>query len=213
MFISSKMRLFLISFLVLNTSISAKTTSKIVLVSENFNLTASHFFQNDTTDLLVKAFKKGHSKNEIISIPKGKRPDPSNYLKWRYRHRHQRNFRRGASFLTKKQVLDKYGRAILGRQDGLFVMCKKEMDDLIHKANGQLSYVETELGIPSGIWKNAEIIRIDIRKPKNLNSDCHLAMKLVLTNYGFQVESCQMAIWNQLLILFQKVNIRKQQSF
>jgi hypothetical protein len=207
------MRLFLISFLVLNTSISAKTTSKIVLVSENFNLTASHFFQNDTTDLLVKAFKKGHSKNEIISIPKGKRPDPSNYLKWRYRHRHQRNFRRGASFLTKKQVLDKYGRAILGRQDGLFVMCKKEMDDLIHKANGQLSYVETELGIPSGIWKNAEIIRIDIRKPKNLNSDCHLAMKLVLTNYGFQVESCQMAIWNQLLILFQKVNIRKQQSF
>jgi hypothetical protein len=162
------MRLFLISFLVLNTSISAKTTSKIVLVSENFNLTASHFFQNDTTDLLVKAFKKGHSKNEIISIPKGKRPDPSNYLKWRYRHRHQRNFRRGASFLTKKQVLDKYGRAILGRQDGLFVMCKKEMDDLIHKANGQLSYVETELGIPSGIWKNAEIIRIDIRKPKKL---------------------------------------------
>ncbi|WP_188765984.1 hypothetical protein [Emticicia aquatilis] len=162
------MRLFLISLLLFNASISANATTKTVLVSEYFNLSESHFFQNDTTDFLVKAFKKGHSKDEIVSIPKGSRPNPSNYLKWRYRHRHQRNFRRGASFLTQKHILDKYGRTMLGRQDGLFVMCKKEMNDLLQKANGQLSYVETELGIPAGMWKNSEIIRIDIRRPKKL---------------------------------------------
>lgn len=167
MFLNSKMRFLLISPL-LFISISAFATTKIVLFSKDFNLTESQFSQNDTTDLLRIAFKKGHSKNEIISIPKGNRPNPSNYLKWKYRHRHQRNFRRGASFLTQKQVLDKYGRAMLGRQDGLFVMCKKEMDDLIQKAHGQLIYIETELGIPAGMWGNTEIIRIDIRRPKKL---------------------------------------------
>lgn len=168
MFLSSKMRLLLISLLLLTASNTATATTKIVFVSEDFNLTVNHYFQNDSTDFLVKAFKKGHSKNEIVSIPKGNRPNPSNYLKWRYRQRHQRNFRRGASFLTQKNILDKYGRTILGRQDGLFVMCKKEMDDLLQKANGQLNYVETELGIPDGMWKNTEIIRIDIRRPKKL---------------------------------------------
>lgn len=168
MFLSSKMRLFLFSLLLFNASISANATTKSILVLEDFNNSESNYFQNDSTDFLVKAFKKGHSKNEIVSIPKGNRPNPSNYLKWRYRHRHQRNFRRGASFLTQKNILDKYGRTILGRQDGLFVMCKKEMDDLLQKANGQLSYVETELGIPAGMWRNAEIIRIDIRRPKKL---------------------------------------------
>ncbi|GAB2619550.1 hypothetical protein GCM10027035_14710 [Emticicia sediminis] len=68
-----------------------------------------------------------------------------------------------------KSIMDKYGKAILGRQDGLFVMCKREMDDLIIKANGQLNYIETELGIPAGTWKDTEILRIDIRRPKKLN--------------------------------------------
>lgn len=165
---SPKMRFLLISLLLFQTTVSVQASPKIVLVSENITLRESYFSQNDSTDLLAKAFKKGHSKSEIVGIPKGNRPNPSNYLKWRYRHRHQRNFRRGASFLTQKNILDKYGRAIVGRQDGLFVMCKKEMDDLLQKANGRLSYVETELGIPAGMWQNSEIIRIDIRRPKKL---------------------------------------------
>jgi len=53
-------------------------------------------------------------------------------------------------FLPPKYILEKYGRAVLGREDGLFVMCTKEMNTLLQKANGKLSYVETELGIPSG---------------------------------------------------------------
>lgn len=165
---SSKMRFLLIPLLLFQTTASVQASPKIALISESITLSKSDSAPNDSTDLLAKAFKKGHSKNEIVSIPKGNRPNPSNYLKWRYRHRHQRNFRRGASFLTQKNILDKYGRAILGRQDGLFVMSKKEMDDLLQKANGRLSYVETELGIPAGMWQNSEIIRIDIRRPKKL---------------------------------------------
>lgn len=112
------------------------------------------------------AFKKGHSGAEVIHIPKGQRPLPSNYLKWRYRHRHLRSFKRGASFLIPEITLEKFGREKLGRPDGLFVMSKNEMDDLISKSSGNLNYVENQLGIPQNSWKNSTIIRIDIQKPK-----------------------------------------------
>lgn len=162
---STKMRFILISVIFTYTTLttSASETNSIFSVHENY------YYLNDSTDLVRKVFKKGYSTNTIISIPKGNRPNPSNYLKWRYRHRHQRKFRRGASFLIPKYIIDKYGKAVLGRQDGLFVMCKEEMDDLIQKANGQLSYIETELGIPLGMWKDTEIIRIDIRRPKRFH--------------------------------------------
>jgi hypothetical protein len=124
---------------------------------------------SDSVDYISKFVKKGYSKNEIISIPKGKRPMPSNYLKNRYIRRHIRTFRRGASLLIPENVLDKFGRENIGRADGQFVMNKKDMNDLLIKANGKLSYLETELGIPSGLWKNSRIIRIDIPKPRRLH--------------------------------------------
>lgn len=152
------MRSFLFYILFLSTTLSASANKMAFSSNYNFKLSESYYFPNDSTDFLAKAFKKAYSKNEIISIPKGNRPNPALYIKWRYRHRHQRNFRRGASFLTTKYILEKYGRAVLGREDGLFVMCTKEMNILLQKANGKLSYVETELGIPSGSWQNTEII-------------------------------------------------------
>lgn len=68
-----------------------------------------------------------------------------------------------------KKVLDDYGRDIIGRLDGQFVMSKTEMDDLLKKAKGNLSYLEDELGIPSGGWKGKELIRIDILNIKKQN--------------------------------------------
>lgn len=159
------MRFILISIIFTCTTLTTSASG----TNSNFSVHENYYYLNDSTDLVRKVFKKGYSENTIISIPKGNRPNPSNYLKWRYRHRHQRKFRRGASFLIPKYIMDKYGKAVLGRQDGLFVMCKEEMDDLLQKANGQLSYIETELGIPSGMWKDSEIIKIDIRRPKRLH--------------------------------------------
>lgn len=169
MFLNSKMRIFLICYLLFCSFISANASETGFISNEKIFLFEKHYFINDSTDFTAKVFKKGYSKYEIINIPKGKRPLPSNYLKWRYRHRHQRNFRRGASFLIPKYILDKYGRATLGRQDGLFVMSNKQMDDLLQKANGQLTFIETELGIPAGLWNNAILLRIDIRRPKRLH--------------------------------------------
>ncbi len=165
----TKMRFILISIIFTYTTLSTIASEPNFTSGNNFSLKEDYTFHRDSADLVRQVFKKGYSKNTIISIQKGNRPNPSNYLKWRYRHRHQRNFRRGASFLMPKYILDKYGKAILGRQDGLFVMCKREMDELLIKANGQLNYIETELGIPAGTWKDTEILRIDIRRPKKLH--------------------------------------------
>jgi hypothetical protein len=124
---------------------------------------------NDSSSIISKAFKKGYSQTEIISIPKGNRPLPSKYLKSKYIRRHIRQFKRGVAFLIPAENLDKYGRSILGRADGQFVMSKKAMNDLIFKAHGEITYIEHELGIPSGSWSNYKIIRIDIPRPRKLH--------------------------------------------
>lgn len=124
---------------------------------------------NDSLLISSKVFKKGHSKTEIVTIPKGNRPLPSNYLKSKYIRRHIRQFRRGASFLIPAENLDKFGRTILGRNDGQFVMSKVSMDDLITKSHGEISIIEQELGIPAGNWKFHKIVRIDIPKPRKLH--------------------------------------------
>ena len=139
-----------------------------------FTLTAKStyecpIFSKDSLDFFVHSFKKGYSKQEIVSIPKGKRPLPSNYLKNRYLRRHIRQFKRGASFLIPESILDKFGRNTVGRSDGQFVMSKYDMDNLLSKAKGEISIIENELGIPNGLWKNNNLIRIDIPKPKRLH--------------------------------------------
>ena len=48
-------------------------------------------------------------------------------------------------------------------------MSKKEMENLLNEAEGNLSFVEDELGIPSGSWNNEELVRIDVLNPKTLN--------------------------------------------
>ena len=40
------------------------------------------------------------------------------------------------------------------------------MDNLLNEADGDLSFVEDELGIPSGSWNNEELVRIDVLNPK-----------------------------------------------
>ncbi len=105
----------------------------------------------------------------ITQIKKGCRPEPSVYLSEKCIKKHLKNFEKGASFFTTKDILDRFGRKILGRSDGQFVMSKKEMDKLIKKAKGDLSYVETQLGIPAGAWKGKIIVRIDILSPFELN--------------------------------------------
>lgn len=113
-------------------------------------------------------FLKGYSREKILGIPHGKRPDPSLYLPKEYIVNHLKKFEYGASYLVPKSALDKYGRDIIGRADGQFVMSRTEMDNLLSKSGGSLSYIEKELGIPDGWWKGTELVRIDITNPTKL---------------------------------------------
>ena len=117
----------------------------------------------------LSGFKPGFSKDQVINFPKGQRPSPTIYLEEGYINTHYSRFDEGASFLIPKESLDKYGRSMIGRPDGQFVMSKIEMDDLLLKAGGNLSVIEKELGIPFGLWKNKELVRINISKPRELN--------------------------------------------
>ncbi len=114
-------------------------------------------------------YKAGWDKAKVIGIAKGSRPNPSEYLPSWYIQIHQEAFANGASYLVPKSVLDKYGRAKLGRPDGQFVMSKNDMDWAIANANGRLSDIETQLGIPAGAWAGKEIVRIDIKDVKALH--------------------------------------------
>ena len=118
---------------------------------------------------LAKAWKSGWSKQKVLDIPKGSRPKPSTYLDQKYIDEHLAKFDDGASYLAPKDALDRFGRNPVGRPDGQFVMSKNEMDDLFDKADGDLSIIEKELGIPSGLWKDKELVRIDIPNPKESN--------------------------------------------
>ncbi|TAG03501.1 MAG: hypothetical protein EAZ44_05960 [Cytophagia bacterium] len=117
--------------------------------------------QNNCIDIKVQKI--------ITSLKKGCRPEPNLYWSKECNDKHLKQFKEGASYLVAQSILDRFGRTLLGRPDGQFVMSKKEMDLLLNNAKGNLAYVETQLGIPAGAWKNNILVRIDIPLPFELN--------------------------------------------
>lgn len=98
------------------------------------------------------------------------RPEPSTYLSRDAIETHLANFDRGGSYLVPKEALDRYGRDLLGRPDNTqFIMTKAEMDQVLARANGDVSVIETQLGIPSGAWQGKDLVRIDVPAPRDLN--------------------------------------------
>ena len=103
----------------------------------------------------------------VFLQPKGARPDPSDYLTKEYIDSHLAKFKDGVSCLALDNA-KKY--ATLGRQDGLFVLPKNEMDKMLARTGDNIAKIEKELGIPAGNWmrntiedsKPQSVIRIDI---------------------------------------------------
>jgi uncharacterized Zn-binding protein involved in type VI secretion len=109
--------------------------------------------------------------DRIRNLPRSQRPeDPRSYLGDRYVDEHLAKFDDGASYVTPTSVLDRRGRDLVGRPDGVFVMPKREMDAVLARTGGDLGKIETELGIPPGSWNKpgATLSRIDIDDPRSL---------------------------------------------
>ena len=139
-------------------------------------LTAMSFSCSDDDDKtpeiikLEDSWKDGWTSQKVLDLTKGKRPDPSVYLKQNYIDFHLAQFNGGATYLVTKKALDDYGRDTLGYPDNSqFVMTKTEMDAMLTKTGKDIGKIETELGIPAGSWKGKEMVRISIPDPKALN--------------------------------------------
>lgn len=142
------------------------------LLSDNFGKKVDkHVKTSYYTDTINvdKYFRKGMSREVVLSIPKGKRPAPETYLKRRYIRRHLKNFKTGASCIVSKEFLELHHGDSIGKADNSqFIMMRSEMDSVLIKSHGDLSRIEHELGIPVGAWKHRRLVRIDIPKPKRL---------------------------------------------
>lgn len=69
-----------------------------------------------------------------------------------YITQHLKYFRYGASFIITTAWLETNGREFVGTKDGIFVIPKQQMDQLLKTANGSLAVVERNLGVIEGRW-------------------------------------------------------------
>jgi hypothetical protein len=106
-------------------------------------------------------------RDEIIAMPKGARPDPSEYLPSQYIESQLNKFNDGATRFMPERNFEKYGIAQL---DGTsFVMPKHEADAMTAAIGGDWRALETELGLPRGFLDSNKIVRIDIADPEDFN--------------------------------------------
>lgn len=106
-------------------------------------------------------------RDEIIAMPKGGRPDPSEYLSSEYIQNHLQKFNDGATRFMPESNLEKYG---IAQRDGTsFVMPSHEADAMTAATRGDLRAMENELGLPHGFLDSNKIVRIDISDPDEFN--------------------------------------------
>lgn len=111
---------------------------------------------------------------DIVNTPKGSRPDPSSYLSQEYIDAHLAQFDDGVSVIQTEWAYSRYSETngFVGVPDdnSLFVMPKNYCDDVIARANGNISIIEKELGFPEGYFSDGGgLIRIDAPNTPELN--------------------------------------------
>ncbi|BBX47934.1 outer membrane channel protein/necrotizing toxin glycohydrolase CpnT [Mycobacterium cookii] len=106
-------------------------------------------------------------RDEILAMPKGSRPHPSEYLSPEYIEHHLDKFHEGVTRFMPESNLAKYG---IAQQDGTsFVMPRSEADALISATHGDPRAVEEALGLAEGFLDSNNIVRIDIDHPDQFN--------------------------------------------
>ena len=100
--------------------------------------------------------------DEILSKPKGQRPDPRTYLSEEFINKYLSEFESGA---TKIVAIEPNGT--IGGLTGTFVMPSSVADDIIRQSGGSVSKLEELLEFESGAL-GSNPVRIDIKNPKGL---------------------------------------------
>jgi hypothetical protein len=111
---------------------------------------------------------------DIIKTPKGSRPNPLSYLSQDYIDTHLGQFDDGISVIQTEWAYSRYSETngFVGVPDDntLFVMPKSYCDEVVLKANGNVSIIETELGFPKGYFSDGGgLVRIDVEDISGLN--------------------------------------------
>ncbi|HET6991442.1 MAG TPA: hypothetical protein VFJ43_08970, partial [Bacteroidia bacterium] len=107
-------------------------------------------------------FINGWTKESILALPKGQRPNPNLYLSQSYIDNHLSLFSEGVTKFSATNPTN-----TIGPPGGTFVMPKAQADALILEANGSISSLENLLGLTPGELGNNPI-RIDISSPSGL---------------------------------------------
>ena len=112
--------------------------------------------------------------DEIVSIPKGTRPDPATYLSKEYMDMHLSQFDDGLSVIQTEWAYGRYSEinGFVGVPDDntVFVLPKKYCDGVVLRANGDISIIEKELGFPKGYFSDGGgLVRVDVDDVTGLN--------------------------------------------
>jgi hypothetical protein len=104
-------------------------------------------------------------RDEILSLDKGARPDPSEYLSPQFIEQHLSQFRDGASRFMPEVNFEKYG---ISQIDGTsFFLPKFDADELLEVNISDPRALEAALGLPDHFLDDANIVRIDVSEPEN----------------------------------------------
>eukprot|EP00828_Plagiopyla_frontata_P014789 TRINITY_DN1927_c0_g1_i8.p2 TRINITY_DN1927_c0_g1~~TRINITY_DN1927_c0_g1_i8.p2 ORF type:complete len:440 (-),score=55.90 TRINITY_DN1927_c0_g1_i8:85-1404(-) len=125
-------------------------------------------------DILKNAGLDKLKVDEIVSIPKGSRPEPSTYLSKEYMDIHLSQFDDGLSVIQTEWAYGRYSETngFVGVPDDntLFVLPKKYCNEVVFRANGDISIIEKELGFPKGYFSDGGgLVRIDVDDVTGLN--------------------------------------------
>ncbi|WP_051624356.1 hypothetical protein [Clostridium akagii] len=112
--------------------------------------------------------------DEILSMEKGSRPDPSTYLSKEYIKKHLVQFDDGASIIMTKEQYINYvkGNSYIGIPDDgtQFILSKNVCEEIATKANGNISYYEESLGFDIGHFEDGGgLVQININDVSDLN--------------------------------------------
>ncbi|WP_434778581.1 hypothetical protein [Neisseria sp. Ec49-e6-T10] len=107
--------------------------------------------------------------DEIVAIPKGQRPDPSEYLPKEYIDQHLELFKDGAGRIQLQESYNNWG--ITQRDGTSFVLPKSESEALKNLSSREM---EIYLGLPEGqlspkLFSQTQVLQIDIPPQKSLN--------------------------------------------